>query len=248
MKIKKTISLIVLSLSILLSFILVSCHAHTHVYENWKVTIKPTETTTGEISRICSHDGNIETDVLPILIDSAYTIYTIDPTCTEKGSKTYKYYKDSQELTVATVDIDALGHNYGEWSVTKEPTDNAAGEISRTCSKDGNLETAILPKLNDTDYTVESIGPTCTQKGSIVYDYIKDGQTLSITIDVDSLGHDYGKYFKTTKPTLESKGLLTRTCSRCNEKDTLELPILNRNDYIVVVRLYVVKLKHTNIV
>ncbi len=44
-------------------------------------------------------------------------------------------------------DDPACEHTYGEWQVTKAPTQDAYGEETRTCSKCGNPETRQVPKL-----------------------------------------------------------------------------------------------------
>lgn len=66
-------------------------------------------------------------------------------TCTEDGFATYtcKSCGDSYigELTPA------IGHKYGEWATTEEPTEAAEGAAERTCSTCGAKETKVLDKL-----------------------------------------------------------------------------------------------------
>lgn len=178
MKMKKIISFIsVLSFSILISFILISCNKHNHTYGVWEVTIKPTDITQGEISRTCTTDGYVETDVLPILTDSSYIVNTVNPTCTTKGSKTYKYSKDSQELSIV-VEIDALGHNYDDFVVMKEPTEDEVGSKSHTCSVCGYVETLDIDMLDHTHKYGEwsvTVVPTETTSGEISRTCSKDG-------------------------------------------------------------------------
>jgi hypothetical protein len=42
----------------------------------------------------------------------------------------------------------ALGHDWGEWVVTGEPTEYAEGEMTRVCKNDpSHKETKIIPKI-----------------------------------------------------------------------------------------------------
>ena len=59
----------------------------------------------------------------------------IAPTCTEEGSTTY-YYNDG---TSETVILPALGHDWDEGTVTKEPTETETGEKTYACSRCDNV-------------------------------------------------------------------------------------------------------------
>lgn len=226
MKFKKVITLTsVLALGVLASFTLASCdEEETHVHEFTGAYLSDA---TGHY-QVCSCGEKGEVSA------HTYGEYTVVKAATEDevGSKSHTCSVCSY---VETAEIEKLAHThvYGEWSVKTAPTKDSEGIISRTCSKDSNEETASLPKLNETDYTVTiTKEATCTIKGSKTYKYTKDSQTLDVaTLEIDALGHSYGNYVETTKPTTTSKGLLTRTCTRCNDSDTLELPMLNSTDY-----------------
>ena len=60
---------------------------------------------------------------------------TTEPTCTEKGVKTF--HCTVCEAT-KTEEIAALGHDWSEWVVIKEPTDNESGMEARTCRNDSS--------------------------------------------------------------------------------------------------------------
>ena len=78
-----------------------------------------------------------------------------DPTCDAPGHETYwkcsgcgKLFADAngkQEIS-APKEIAAVGHDWGEWTVTKEPTATQEGEKVRTCKRDSShTETAAIP-------------------------------------------------------------------------------------------------------
>ncbi|MDE6362257.1 MAG: DUF285 domain-containing protein, partial [Clostridia bacterium] len=82
-----------------------------------------------------------------------------DATCVEDGNIEYyacsicgKYFQDElcqSEITdKGEVIIDALGHDFGEWTVTKQATVDEFGEEQRVCQRDGaHIETRQIPKL-----------------------------------------------------------------------------------------------------
>lgn len=55
-------------------------------------------------------------------------------------------------------------HSYGEWTETKAPACEAAGEESRTCANCGNVETREIPATGHS-YTSVVTDPTATEKG-----------------------------------------------------------------------------------
>ncbi|MBQ9679430.1 MAG: hypothetical protein IJV48_01955 [Ruminococcus sp.] len=85
------------------------------------------------------------------------------PTCTEKGDKGHyecekcgKWFWDN----AATAEIidhddafsDAIGHDWGEWKIIKQPTTDAEGEAQRVCANDSShVETTSIPKLKSSD-------------------------------------------------------------------------------------------------
>ena len=51
------------------------------------------------------------------------------------------------------------GHDWGEWVVTKEPTETAEGERQRVCKKDpSHIETEVIPAMSTGEYSLLSGG------------------------------------------------------------------------------------------
>lgn len=103
-------------------------------------------TTAGRKVYVCSHNcGEESVDVLPALgHDWNNGVVTTEPTCTEKGVKTFTCGNCSD---TRTEDIAANGHDFGEWTVTKEATVTEEGEMSRTCADCDLVETKAIPKV-----------------------------------------------------------------------------------------------------
>lgn len=80
-----------------------------------------------------------------------------EPTCTAAGKQAYyhcegcgKNYEDAEGTTsIADISawgtIAALGHDWGEWKVTKPATATKPGEKERTCKRCGEKETETIP-------------------------------------------------------------------------------------------------------
>ena len=74
-------------------------------------------------------------------------------TCTENGCTAYETCSRCEYNTFS--EVSALGHDYGAWTVVKQPTVDEFGEERRVCARDGTPPPAETEgDKNDTD-TVE---------------------------------------------------------------------------------------------
>lgn len=74
--------------------------------------------------------------------DCTHAAYTGEVYCTACNTK----------LADGAVEGEPLGHSYSEWVVTKEPTEDADGERSRTCTRCQDTQTEVL---NSNEYITE---------------------------------------------------------------------------------------------
>ncbi len=91
-------------------------------------------------------------------------------------------------------------HTFGDWSVTRQPTETAKGEQVRTCSACGARETLEIPMLNHTHaYVTTTQAATCTEQG-----WTKKACACGdvITEAIPTVPHDY----------------VNGKCSMCGEK------------------------------
>ena len=108
---------------------------------------------------IPTYSGTLSTSHHHIMVHHDFS----KPTCTEKGCKGYyvctecgRWYWDEaaghEIFNHDDVYTDALGHNWGDWKITKDPTVEAEGEARRVCQNDSShVETKTLPKLKAPD-------------------------------------------------------------------------------------------------
>ena len=123
-------------------------------------------------------------------------------------------------------------HKY-VYNVTGKPTSTSTGKVVGECGYCGATRSALLPKLNTTDYTyrVEKAA-TCTAAGVGRYTWNTTTYGGSYYFDetIPATGHSYS-YKVTTAPTASATGTLTGTCSKCSGTTTVTLPKLNTTDY-----------------
>ena len=149
-------------------------------------------------------------------------------TCTETGLTEGKKCATCGEILVAQQIIPALGHSYGEWYVTKEPTETAAGEKRRDCVNCDTFETTTVAALahdhNRWDkITLEAVAPTCTATGLTEGSKCAGcGEILVAQQTVAALGHRYMSAF--TPPTATEDGYTTFTCSSCGHSYAEAVP------------------------
>ena len=138
-------------------------------------------------------------------------VTTKEPTCTEKGIKTYTCQNDASHKY--TEDIPALGHSWGATSYNRAK-DYSACTAKRTCSTCGTEETALA-----TMTTEVKTAPTCTTKGVTTHIALFDvpwAVRYAWNVeDIPELGHNYTSVV--TEPTSTTNGYTTHTCSRCGD-------------------------------
>lgn len=138
-----------------------------HTYGEWVNEVPATCTETGtkghKTCSVCNKhfdsEGNEIADLTIAALGHDYaTEWTTDkaPTCMEAGSKFHHCSRCESKSDVT--EIPALGHDWDEWTVTKEATEDAEGEETRVCKHDGtHTETRVIPKLEPSITTNEII-------------------------------------------------------------------------------------------
>ena len=95
--------------------------------------------------------------------EHSYVTTVVEPTCENRGYTVYTCIKCGH--TYMSNYVDANGHSYGEWIVTREPTDSTAGQKERICSVCKEKEVETIPATG-TDTPV-IVGPGWTPSFSV---------------------------------------------------------------------------------
>ncbi len=128
------------------------------------------------------------------------------------------YCKEEIAGSEKTVKNSKLGHDFGEWTNTKEATCAETGENTRTCSRCSETETEIIPsaghQLGDWVTVTEA---TCTTEGYSTHSC----SVCKLIIEKKTtakLPHTAGETVIETPATATSDGTCSVYCSECNEK------------------------------
>ena len=121
-----------------------------HDWSEWIVTTEPTTSSTGVLTRTCKVCGEAETEVMPKLDPEvhvhSYTSAWVDATCTKGG---YMQHTCACGHVYQSDNDAALGHSYGDWEITVEPTTSSTGERQCVCSACGDIKVETIPALEE---------------------------------------------------------------------------------------------------
>ncbi len=209
-----------------------------HDMGEYKVTKEPTCTAQGKKVATCSRcDEEVSEYIAKIAHDEKTGIKAVVATCTKSGKTAGKKCSMCGKVTVEQETIPALGHDMGEYKVTKEPTCTAQGKKIATCSRcNEEVSEAIENIAHDEKTGIKAVVATCTKAGKTAGK--KCSMCGKVTVEQESvpaLGHDMGEYKVTKEPTCTAQGEKTSACSRCDEKETFTMEKLGHSysDYKV---------------
>ena len=142
---------------------------------------------------------------------------TVDPTCTETGTKQYTCTICGE---TRTEEVAASGHDYStDWTVDKEAGCEAAGSKSHHCKRcDSRKDETEIPATGHRwDEGVITVKPTCTDEGVKTFTCKSCGKTR--TEAVEALGHKYKSNWSIdVVATCSTKGSKSHHCTRCDSK------------------------------
>lgn len=189
---------------------------HTHEYYS-EITKQPTCSEKGERTYKCDICGDIYTEDIA-KTEHDYEDTVVKPTCTERGYTEHicRACADSYKDDYTT----ALGHDYIS-QITKQVACETDGEKTFTCTRCGDTYTEAIPATGHNDI-VTVVEPTCTADGYTEHKCKDCGRVVRSDV-TKALGHDYDSKI-TTKASCTEDGVITYTCTKCNESYTEKIP------------------------
>ena len=178
----------------------------------WETTrTEPTCTVDGSIISVCKDCGATDRVVLPMtghkLVSSGH-----DATCTQDG---YQRYMCTQCDYWYEKKTPALGHDWSDWIVDKQATDQTDGAQHRICKVCGERQDAAIQKLDHVHNHIPTvIDPTCEQQGYTRYTCACGDTYIEESSYVPALGHAWAETAR-QEPTSKTVGVITYTCQRC---------------------------------
>ncbi|MDE5789287.1 MAG: hypothetical protein K2H78_02600, partial [Clostridia bacterium] len=114
-------------------------------------------------------------------------------------------------------------HSWGGWTVATQPTDEATGKATRTCSGEGTCDAKAtdkeytLPALTSDDYTKGEDSATCAAAGTVTYTYNKNDVNVSFDVATAKKAHTE-EVVKGKAATCSEDGLTDgKKCTVCGE-------------------------------
>ena len=108
--------------------------------------------------------------------------------------------------------IDKAAHTFGDWTITKDPTEEAEGSREKSCTVCGYTVPEVIEKLAHTH--------------KFATDWTKDetnhwhASTCGHEVTEGKEEHTFGDWTITTEATEEAEGSKEKTCTVCGEKAT----------------------------
>ena len=187
--------------------------------------------TKGESTANCTEDGELELKcacgytekvAVPALGHRYTQTGNTDATCTAAATLTYSC-TCGESYTVSTGEKTA--HDFGEYKVIAEATEDALGYKTRSCKVCGFIELEEIAAIGDHEFTTlqsETLA-TCTNPGEKVYGCsTHDDCGLTSTIVIPANGHV--EYIASSSDAdCETDGEIITKCKNCDEYEKKEV-------------------------
>lgn len=123
---------------------------------------------------------------------------------------------------------DPLGHDYGEWKITKEPTCTKYGTKKRICKRCNEYEIDVIdPTGHQHTKIIDQKKATCEEKGYSGDLYCEDCRLIiQLGQEIAATGHTWDNGEITKEPTQTATGIRTYTCKTCQKTRTETIPML----------------------
>ena len=150
----------------------------------------------------------------------------IPATC-EKGEMEVEKCSACGE-TKETQISDPLGHDFGEWKTTKEPTCTKYGTKKRICKRCNEYEIDVIdPTGHQHTKIIDQKAATCEEKGYSGDLYCEDCRVIiQLGQEIAATGHTWDDVTITKEPTQTETGIRTYTCKKCHKTRTETIPML----------------------
>ena len=142
-----------------------SIPAKGHSWNEGVITTSPTCENAGAKTYTCTVCNATKTEAITATGHTEVIDAAVAATCTEPGKTEGKHCSVcNAEIKKGEV-IPALGHSWGEWTVTTPASCTATGEETRTCDRCAATEKRELAKTGHTEVIDQAVEATCTEPG-----------------------------------------------------------------------------------
>ncbi|MCQ2911234.1 MAG: hypothetical protein MJ244_03510 [Clostridia bacterium] len=172
----------------------------------------------------CDYSTYVEIEPTGHDFENGTEVKRVEPTCTKDG---YYVIKCANCNETETYTLNKLGHKYGEWYTSKEPTCTELGYERHDCKNEGcnSYQSRAINKLGHNLIDVPKKDSTCTEDGYEAYKKCTRCEYTEGYEVIPAKGHDFenGTEIKRVEPTCTKDGYYVMQCSRCNATETYTL-------------------------
>ena len=224
-----------------------------HSWDSGIVTKYPTCTEAGEKTYTCLSCGETKTEAVAAAgHDYGEEIAEVPATCTTSGTAAHyecanchKLFVGAEgektQVTVAEITL-APAHSFDDGVVTTQPTCQATGIKTYTCSACHATHTELVPATgHDYGDEIAEVPATCTKTGTAAHYqcascgklFVDDnGVKKEVTANelvIALVAHSYDEGTVTTQPTCEKDGVKTFACTACGHTYTEKVAATGHN-------------------
>ena len=188
-----------------------------HNLGKYKITKKPTCKAMGEETAECTRCTYTKTRDVERVPHTEVTVKAVAPTCTKSGKTAGKKCSVCDKVTVEPESISSLGHDLGEYEITKEATCSAKGVKTAVCNRCTYSKTAAIPMLEHKEVTLKAVKATCTKTGKTKGKKCSlCGKVTVAQKSTEALGHSK-KTKVISKATEKANGKISTVCETCGK-------------------------------
>ncbi len=208
--------------------------------DEFTVTVKATCTTEGEKAKLCTVCKAKDPDSITVIPARSHSFgeWTVvdAASCTEKGLEKrvcQNAANDEYEACTAfeTQETDALGHDLVHHDAKAATCTEIGWNAYDTCSRCDYTTYVEIEALGHDLVHHDAKAATCTEIGWNAYDTCSRCDYKANYVELPAIGHEYVGAI-TTRPTKDSKGLATYTCTRdASHVYTLAMDLADYEDF-----------------
>ena len=182
-----------------------------HTFGDWEVIKEPTEEAEGSREKSCT----VCEYTVPEVIEKLEHKHKFATEWTKDETNHWHASTCGHEVTEGKT-----AHTFGDWTITKEPTEEAEGSREKSCTVCEYTVPEVIAKLEH------------THKFASEWTYDKTTHWHAATcvcsdVELQKTEHTFGEWEVTKEPTEDAKGSKERVCDVCKYKETAEIAQLN---------------------
>lgn len=197
-----------------------------------EIVTEPTCTKEGKRELVCRNCGDILQSRMSFnLFGHRWSLWSVEKAASwnEEGVKIRICSRCEERETIVIPKL-SEGHQHdfsGQEIIMKASTCTEEGSKVTACSNPSCdvTRTEAVPALGHEE-EVHVTQPTCMENGLREVSCERCGETISEEV-IPSTGHDWNEWNIEKAASWDEEGLLTRSCSRCDEKETEVIPKLS---------------------